>query len=295
MSKTRFDIAKDDIVSAIDNCNLSVFRKKDLAELLDRFRSFWRLGERFPVSKFIEYLMQESLLSVIKLEFPSVIETRYIWRQASDFAVAQSMRPRAYLSHYTALYLHELTDQIPKTIYVNAEQALRSPIGQSLAQTNIDMAFRNQPRRAKTRAPLGNGEICLLRGKNTDNLGVTEVRSQYNEKLSLTNVERTLIDIAVRPFYSGGVHEVARAYEKAQPKVSVNKLAAMLTKLEYIYPYHQAIGFYLENAGVYKKTQIDLLRNFDFRFDFYLVHGMKGTRFEPRWRLHVPEGFKPLR
>ena len=61
--------------------------------------------------------------------------------------------------------------------------------------------------------------------------------------LRTTTLERTLIDIAVRPFYAGGVAEVAKACEMAKNKeVSVNRLASMLTKMHFGYPYHQAIG-----------------------------------------------------
>ena len=34
-------------------------------------------------------------------------------------------------------------------------------------------------------------------------------------------------------------------------------------KMNYIYPYHQAIGFYLSKAG-YDKDQLELLKNFNF-------------------------------
>ena len=73
--------------------------------------------------------------------------------------------------------------------------------------------------------------------------------------LRFTNLERTLIDATVRPVYAGGVFEVRKAYELAKEKVSVNRLAALLQKLDYTYPYHQAIGFY-SNALA---TRSDLL------------------------------------
>ena len=109
-------------------------------------------------------------------------------------------------------------------------------------------------------------------------------------RLRFTSLERTLIDIAVRPIYSGGISEVAKAYRFAQERVSVNVLAATLDKLNYVYPYHQAIGFYLERAG-YKPTQLDLLRRFPMKFDFYLMHGMKETQYVKDWRLHIPKDF----
>ena len=118
-----------------------------------------------------------------------------------------------------------------------------------------------------------------------------EIVTDENENLQVTDIERTLIDIAVRPSYAGGLYEVLNAYRKAQGRVSINKLTAMLRKLNYIYPYHQAIGFYLHKAGVYKETQIELLKQFDFKYDFYLTHQMKEREYSKEWRLYYPRGF----
>jgi hypothetical protein len=95
----------------------------------------------------------------------------------------------------------------------------------------------------------------------------------------------------VRPFYAGGVFEVLKAFRLAHGKVSINKLTATLKKLNYKYPYHQAIGFYLEKAGVYKKPVINLLRKFPIKYDFYLSYGMKDKDYSNKWRLFYPKGF----
>jgi len=112
-----------------------------------------------------------------------------------------------------------------------------------------------------------------------------------NEKLMVTDVERTLIDIVVRPSYSGGIKEVLEAYRKAVGKVSINKLSAMLQKLNYTYPYHQAIGFYLQRAGVYRESQISLLKKFKFEYNFYIANQIKEPEYSKEWRLYYPKGF----
>jgi hypothetical protein len=61
----------------------------------------------------------------------------------------------------------------------------------------------------------------------------------------------------------------------------------MLGKLRYIYPYHQCLGFYLQNAG-HSSAALEPLRELGLHFDFYLEHGMTNSRFDRTWRVHYP-------
>ena len=103
-------------------------------------------------------------------------------------------------------------------------------------------------------------------------------------------IERTLIDITVRPVHSGGVTEVLKAFELAREKVSVNRLAVMLKKLAFIYPYHQAVGFYLERAGYRPFVDRSCFKEMPREFDFYLEHGMKAKEYVKEWNLFIPKG-----
>jgi predicted transcriptional regulator of viral defense system len=140
----------------------------------------------------------------------------------------------------------------------------------------------------------GDVNICLINGKNTGQLGVVTQSMQYDSpnpvQVRVTNIERTLIDITVRPSYAGGVFEVLKAYSLAQDQVSVNALVATLKKIEHTYPYHQAIGYYLERAG-YPSKMLDLVRRLPMAYDFYLANAMGDTEYVKEWRLFIPKGF----
>jgi len=66
--------------------------------------------------------------------------------------------------------------------------------------------------------------------------------------IRITGLERTLVDAVVRPDYSGGIEEVLKAFTAVKGEISVNKMLAILKKMDYMYPYHQALGFYLETT-----------------------------------------------
>ena len=130
----------------------------------------------------------------------------------------------------------------------------------------------------------------LLHGKHSDRLEVSTI--QYgNEHLPSTKLERTLIDISVRPTYGGGVYQVLQAYRNARERISVPTLVATLAKLDFTYPYHQVIGFYLQRAG-YPAKSLDRLKELGIAFNFYLTHGMRETEFDPEWKILYPKGFE---
>jgi hypothetical protein len=130
----------------------------------------------------------------------------------------------------------------------------------------------------------------LLSGKATGDLGVVTITGPGGEELRVTDIERTLIDITVRPVYAGGIYQVLDAFRGARGKVSTGKLIEFLKKIDYLYPYHQAIGFLMEWAG-FPESDIRQIRKLGTRFDFYLAHGLKERDYDPGWRLYYPRGF----
>jgi hypothetical protein len=251
------------------------------------------MGLDVGVKKFIKLLIESSRLTELRFDFPAPYraELRYVWGNVPLFEVMQTIKRGCYFSHHTAARFHSLTEEAPKTTYLTVEQVNASiSIGQ-MSQASIDRAFQGHPRVSKNIADSKAFRLCIVAGRNTGNLGVVEEKVIPDTGiLRFTNLERTLIDLTVRPVYSGGVFKVAKAFQLAKDRLSVSKLAAMLKTLEYTYPYHQAIGFYLEQAR-YDSKAIELFREFPMEFDFHLTHKMDKTDYVEAWRLHVPKGF----
>jgi hypothetical protein len=289
-NRTRLSIAKPDIIQALNDSGKSILAHNDISQILIANRHGWRLTQATTINSFIDYLISNTELRKWRAEFPHRPVLRYVWKKSTLLELVQSINSEGYFSHYSAVALHGLTDQLPKTVYFNIEQLATGGDGE-LSQSGIDRAFKANCRVSKNTATLKDRRICLLSGKNTGSLGVATMDSEYGSNVRVTNLERTLIDLTVRPIYGGGVFEVARVFEQAADKVSINRLCAFLNRLNFTYPYHQAIGYYMEHSGKYSTTQLELLRQFPMDFDFYLAHGLRDTQYVKHWRLHVPKGF----
>ena len=285
-NKSRFIVAESSIKAFFKDGDKKVFNKEQLSEILEKNRILWNLPISMNVDKFVEKLLSSEILSKKEIIFSGIYikKEKYLVSDATPFQVAVSLVNKSYLSHYSAVYLHNLTNQVPKTIYISFEQSKKNNVVRELKQGAINSAFL-KPQRKSTTTTIYEGYTFLLHnGMNSNRLGVYSLND-----LPVTNIERTLIDIAVRPGYAGGVDSVLEIYRKAVDKISITKLVATLDKLNFIYPYHQTIGFYLEKAGVVE-SKLEILRKREMLFDFHLTYEMIEKEYNETWRLYYPKG-----
>ena len=274
------------LVEALESLGQRVLTLRDLRELRHE-----TVGTEIGETTLIDFLLEEGLLERLQLRserYPSF--TRYVRQGASGFEVALSLRQDSYLSHASAVFLHGLTQQAPRRIYVNREQSEKPAPSGGLTQASLARAFASPQREAKYVLQGPDYEVVLLSGKATNRLEVGTLPDSRGVPLQATRLERTLIDIAVRPNYAGGIYQVLEAYRAAKERVSIGVLLATLKKLDYLYPYHQALGLYLERAG-YAEDLLKRVEALGTPFDFYLGHGLRRHAYVPRWRIFCPEGF----
>src|SRR5258708_14740038 len=192
-----------------------LYSPSELADIFDQLRSEWGLPKSLTRTKFQELVLESRTLQEVQLTATYPLHTkRYHWGNFTPYELALSLRPDSYLSHGTAAFLHGLAHHPPDFVYVNKEQSAKDQSG-SLTQANMKRAFCGKQRQSTFIVTHDQTKIMLLNGKDTDRLGVQQITEAQGETIELTDLERTLIDIAVRPGYAGGIRNVLNSYRQA--------------------------------------------------------------------------------
>jgi predicted transcriptional regulator of viral defense system len=287
--QSRINLARAEISSYFSSKAQTVYSASELESILEANRTYWKLPKSMQLWNFASSLCEHTKLKPVQLQSSEYHRpvNRFAWGEPAPLELAQSISSKGYLSHGSASALHSLTTYSTNTIYLNIEQSSKSKNSSSLTQQAVDLAFSRKQRQSNLIYKHSFMSFVVLSGKNTDQLGVEEKIGPKAEILRVTNLERTLIDIVVRPNYAGGPEMVLKAYRDAKEKMSIETLFNILQKLDYVYPYHQAIGFLMERAG-YPQSAYNELKAIGLRYNFYLAHQIEKAAYCEEWRIHYP-------
>lgn len=287
-------LAQSKIEQYLSDLDKNVFLETDLKSIFNRNKKKWDLTYSTTFEKFVNHLLKRSYLSFIEVsEFNKTI---YIWKEntltdEAVYEVALAIKPRSYISHYSAMFLLNLTEQIPKTIYVTYDR--ESPINKrkniDLLQESIDRAFSKEKKKPRVVASFKGYDIVLISGTDAKKTGVTNIKLFNGITIQVTNIARTLIDIVVRPELSGDVTEIVKAYSLAKNQVQIKQLKTYIKSKDYIYPYEQVVGFLMEHVG-YDADKVEEIHGMCKNiFSFYLGRNIKNPLFSEKWKIYYPK------
>ncbi len=278
---------------------ICAFDEKSIYEFLNTNRDVMRT-KSFSLNKFITYLLKHELVSLF--EFENNINDKKIYiskyfNDKSDYAkaieIATLLIHKSYLSYFSSMYYHNLTQQLPKRIYLSVERKSNAPHNE-LQQEVINKALCKDGRKPTVVLSILGYEIYLLHSKEANRVGIKIVQL-YDKDYRITTLERTLIDIVVRNDLSGGIEEVVQVYKKAfqeyKKDISINKIIFILKKLNYIYPYHQVVGYLLSKSGF---NASKFKKEFEFKNDFFLTRGIinediNNLDYDDEFKIYIPK------
>ena len=208
--------------------------------------------------------------------------------------ILAAFQPLYYLSHFSALYLHELTSHRPAEYFLSKEITRRTPIhSKEKIPEKIRQAFLKAPRKTSKYLTYQKTKIILLEKQDLGKIGVKKKSLKVEEKrqvnIFFTSLERTLIDSIISPHYSGGIKTVINAFSKA--RIDIDKLYKIYKVYSPYYPYWQSIGFLL-----YKLKKPDVSKKWLQYFSspkmkFYLDKSFnENWDYDSKWKIYYPKG-----
>ena len=175
-----------------------------------------------------------------------------------------------YISHYSAMEMHQMTTQPVRTVYVTVARRRRS-------RTIAGMEYR------------------FVYASQRSFWGWETIWATPQEQVRVSDLEKTLLDCAVRPELCGGLAELAKGLWLRKEDLDEARLVAYVQRLD-----HKAagrrLGYVLQTYGLGQPETIAILQSFTSRGYDPLDPALPDEGpHDPDWRLRInldPEELK---
>ena len=219
------------LVTTLNERGRLTFRLKDVREITGLSESSARSFVRKLVDRGVATRLKPGLFVLVPFELGK--ERQYF---GSPLVVAREIMngENYYLSHGTAMEIHGMLTQPQLVITVTTPKA-RRPL------TTLGVEFR------------------FIRCQRRHLFGLTEHWVIKQEKVCVSDLERTIIDGLKQPEYCGGLTEVAKGLWMRRQDMDVNKLMRYARKLG-VGAVIRRLGFLLETYEMAEARELEKLR-----------------------------------
>ncbi len=154
---------------------------------------------------------------------------------AHEFEIAMPLVDPAMISHWSALHHHGLTEQAPRDVFVLTTKGTWVP------------RRGNDPRSPGNGYPVGDVTYRFVQVKSDRFFGAEKVWVG-DARVSVTDLERTLLDGLSMPQHCGDFAEVLHAFRVAMDRLNTGRIAEYAVRLGTTTA--KRLGWVLESLGV---------------------------------------------
>jgi hypothetical protein len=280
-------MSKKDYFTINVNKILSIINQNDFLTQEQLFEILKDLKNRNLVSKsltFNTFLLKliDKGLKQYSIDIRGHSKIRYSMK--SDFNIynfCKTLQNNSFFPMTTSLNIQNLTNYRNKYIYVSKERAHRNEFQENkLEQKDIDSAFSKNPKRTNAYDKLGEYLIILLETNNTSSYEIIKYK-EYN----ISSVNRAFVEIISNVHYFQSTNHVIKLFKEIKDELDLGKIYNVIEKFNFIYPYYQLAGFYLESIGFEKK---ELHKFYEKKTDlkFYTEKNREKYSFDTYWNIY---------
>lgn len=219
------------LVAVLHERGRRVFRLDDVADITGLEKGSARSFVRKLVERGVVTRLRPGLYILVPFELGRARE--YL---GNPYIVARELAggKTGYLSHASAMDIHGMTTQPQLVVYVTSPAPMRS-------RTILGTEFR------------------FVRCKPSEIFGTTEHWVDKQEKVGVSDLERTIVDGLKRPELCGGLTEVARGMWIRRTDVSAQKLVDYALRLG-VGAVTRRLGYLMETCGIGGPGELARLR-----------------------------------
>lgn len=252
----------------------------------------------------LQYLFEKSIINEInfKIDEKKISLFSNQPKKVLDIHILHFFLEDFILSYQTSCYLNNLIDNPGKYVYVtklssktkNQKLSNSNYHDKKLNQQNINNSFKKSMRKSnnvKTLSLKSTSYNVLFIGSrnNTNTSDYTINLKDSNFNIYYTNLEKTLFDVTVRPSYLDNPLDLIKIYKNAKGKIDIDILKKLLADSNFLYPYHQSIGFLLELTG-HKEAHYKYFNELPIYNDFFIFYNsdIEKMEYNKKWNIYYP-------
>lgn len=220
------------------------------------------------INECLSILRRQGWIEAIKPGLYSLSPVLLSGHPVSEYEIAMSLIDQVAIAYWSAMHHHQLTQQIPHKIFLLTITNTRLP------RTVI----------GKDREILINKiHYHLLSVKKEHYFGIKKFWIG-SVKISVTDLERTLVDAISKPKYCGGFSEVIEAFKLALDKIDIVKIINY-SKMMGVSNMRR-LGWMLE----YISIKSELIQELQIKFSGYVKLNPSGSnkgKFNKKWGVRI--------
>lgn len=258
------------------------YSSKELHLLMNKLKDNRYIAQSLNFNTFYNRLVEHGLRQeIVTVNDKNIV--RYFFDSKLDiFKKSLALQKGSFLSMSSALNYQGLSTFFDNFIYISKEQPPKKVDSKNsvLTQEKIDSAFKKNYRRTKSFGKIEDKFVVLLKPKNSDNYEVIKYKDIF-----VSSINRALVEMIVNVQYFKSSQMIIETYRPLKGKLSLDEVYNTLKHFNFIYPYYQCVGFYLEKIGFHR----DELQQFAYKiskFDFYTEKNLDSYRYDRFWKMH---------
>lgn len=277
--KDYFTINVNEILSIINQNDF--LTQEQLFDILKDLKNKNLVSKNLTFNTFLLKLIDQGLKQH-SIDIRGHSKIRYSMK--SDFNIynfCKTLQNNSFFAMTTSLNIQNLTKYRNKYIYVSKERASRNEFYEKkLEQKDIDNAFGKNPKRTNAYDKLGEYIIILLETNNTSSYEIIEYEG-YN----LSSINRAFVEIMSNVHYFQSTDHIIELFKEIKDELDLDKIYHVIEKFNFIYPYYQLAGFYLESIGFEKK---ELHKFYENKTDlkFYTEKNIETYALDSYWNIY---------